>query len=189
MLGRGWKGDDFGFGGCHFASQRSAKLWAVEVLAEVASRYSRAREALIQGVSINGAIAHQHDLGVFDVRASLLYRRQRRTTKDERRHDHHHLGIELACRPRGAHPRRAHRHSRFAVRVGRARHGGWRSPDRGQGPPRKHGEWMPWLEEHCKISDRTARLYMRVAKNRAEIVLDQNGKRCRFDARARRRRS
>jgi hypothetical protein len=32
-----------------------------------------------------------------------------------------------------------------------------------------HGQWRPWLREHCAISERTAQLYMRVAKNRAEI--------------------
>jgi hypothetical protein len=32
-----------------------------------------------------------------------------------------------------------------------------------------HGQWLPWLRDHCEIADRTARLYMRVAKNRAEI--------------------
>jgi len=32
-----------------------------------------------------------------------------------------------------------------------------------------HGQWLPWLRDHCTISERTAQLYMRVAKNRAEI--------------------
>ena len=32
-----------------------------------------------------------------------------------------------------------------------------------------HGQWLPWLQEHCTMSDRTAQLYMRVAKNRTEI--------------------
>src|SRR5262245_21116834 len=32
-----------------------------------------------------------------------------------------------------------------------------------------HGEWSPWLREHCEISERTARLYMRLAKNREAI--------------------
>jgi hypothetical protein len=32
-----------------------------------------------------------------------------------------------------------------------------------------HGEWLPWLREHCNISERTAQLYMRTAKNRAAI--------------------
>jgi hypothetical protein len=32
-----------------------------------------------------------------------------------------------------------------------------------------HGRWLPWLRDHCAISERTAQLYMRVAKNRAEI--------------------
>jgi hypothetical protein len=34
-----------------------------------------------------------------------------------------------------------------------------------------HGQWLPWLKDHCEIADRTARLYMRVAKNRAEIEI------------------
>jgi Protein of unknown function (DUF3102) len=32
-----------------------------------------------------------------------------------------------------------------------------------------HGQWLPWLRDHCTISERTAQLYMRVAKNREEI--------------------
>src|SRR6516164_6174986 len=32
-----------------------------------------------------------------------------------------------------------------------------------------HGRWLPWLRDHCAISERTAQLYMRVAKNRTEI--------------------
>jgi Protein of unknown function (DUF3102) len=28
----------------------------------------------------------------------------------------------------------------------------------------KHGEWLPWLKDHCQISERTAQLYMHVAK-------------------------
>jgi hypothetical protein len=33
----------------------------------------------------------------------------------------------------------------------------------------KHGQWLPWLTEHCAMSERTAQLYMRIAKNRATI--------------------
>jgi hypothetical protein len=33
----------------------------------------------------------------------------------------------------------------------------------------KHGQWLPWLRDHCTISERTAQLYMRCAKNRAEL--------------------
>jgi hypothetical protein len=33
----------------------------------------------------------------------------------------------------------------------------------------KHGEWLPWLAANCSVPDRTARLYMRLARNRAEI--------------------
>jgi hypothetical protein len=32
-----------------------------------------------------------------------------------------------------------------------------------------HGRWLPWLRDHCTISERTAQLYMRVAKSRAEV--------------------
>jgi hypothetical protein len=28
----------------------------------------------------------------------------------------------------------------------------------------KHGQWTPWLKQHCNIPDRTARLYMRLSK-------------------------
>jgi hypothetical protein len=37
----------------------------------------------------------------------------------------------------------------------------------------KHGQWMPWLKDHCGLSDRTARAYMRVAKNKDK--LSENG--------------
>jgi hypothetical protein len=33
----------------------------------------------------------------------------------------------------------------------------------------KHGQWLPWLNDHCTISERTAQLYMRCARNRTEI--------------------
>ncbi len=32
-----------------------------------------------------------------------------------------------------------------------------------------HGEWLPWLAEHCRISRRTAQLYTRIARNREAI--------------------
>jgi Protein of unknown function (DUF3102) len=32
-----------------------------------------------------------------------------------------------------------------------------------------HGGWLPWLAANVEISDRTAQVYMRAAKNRAEI--------------------
>lgn len=32
-----------------------------------------------------------------------------------------------------------------------------------------HGGWLPWLRDHCSMSERTAQLYMRCAKNRAAI--------------------
>jgi hypothetical protein len=37
----------------------------------------------------------------------------------------------------------------------------------------KHGQWGPWLAEHCGMPDRTARLYMRLARNRP--IIEQNG--------------
>jgi hypothetical protein len=33
----------------------------------------------------------------------------------------------------------------------------------------KHGQWLPWLVEHCAMSERTAQLYIRTAKHRATI--------------------
>jgi hypothetical protein len=33
----------------------------------------------------------------------------------------------------------------------------------------KHGQWLPWLRDHCAMSERTAQLYMRCAKNRSAI--------------------
>jgi hypothetical protein len=33
----------------------------------------------------------------------------------------------------------------------------------------KHGEWLPWLAENCEMAERTAQLYMRMAKSRARI--------------------
>ena len=30
-------------------------------------------------------------------------------------------------------------------------------------------QWLPWLRDYCTISEHTAQLYMRVAKNRAAI--------------------
>jgi hypothetical protein len=35
-----------------------------------------------------------------------------------------------------------------------------------------HGQWLPWLKDNCSMSERTAQLYMRLAKNR-EAVEDQ----------------
>jgi hypothetical protein len=34
----------------------------------------------------------------------------------------------------------------------------------------KHGQWLPWLAEHCSMSERTAQLYMRLAKQRDAIT-------------------
>lgn len=33
----------------------------------------------------------------------------------------------------------------------------------------KHGHWLPWLAKNCVISERTAQLYIKLAKNRAVI--------------------
>jgi DNA modification methylase len=33
----------------------------------------------------------------------------------------------------------------------------------------KHGQWLPWLREHCRVPERTATLYMRLAKHFGEI--------------------
>jgi hypothetical protein len=32
-----------------------------------------------------------------------------------------------------------------------------------------HGQWLPWLSDNCALSERTAQLYMRLAKNRTAI--------------------
>ena len=32
-----------------------------------------------------------------------------------------------------------------------------------------HGEWLPWLKEHCDLPARTARQYMRLARNKEAI--------------------
>jgi hypothetical protein len=33
-----------------------------------------------------------------------------------------------------------------------------------------HGAWLPWLQQNCEMSERTAQLYMRMARNREAIV-------------------
>jgi len=32
-----------------------------------------------------------------------------------------------------------------------------------------HGAWLPWLEEHCQLSDRTAQAYMRLARRLPDL--------------------
>jgi hypothetical protein len=32
-----------------------------------------------------------------------------------------------------------------------------------------HGRWLPWLREHCQLAERTAQLYMKLAKNRRVV--------------------
>jgi hypothetical protein len=44
-----------------------------------------------------------------------------------------------------------------------------------------HGQWLPWIQDHCTISERTAQLYMRVAKNRVEIENQIRNDDCGFD--------
>jgi Protein of unknown function (DUF3102) len=39
----------------------------------------------------------------------------------------------------------------------------------------EHGQWAQWLIEHCEMSGRTARLYMQLARKRAELVEAENG--------------
>ena len=34
----------------------------------------------------------------------------------------------------------------------------------------EHGEWLPWLRDHCQIPESTARLYMRLARHESEIA-------------------
>jgi hypothetical protein len=34
-----------------------------------------------------------------------------------------------------------------------------------------HGQWLPWLHDHCTMAERTAQLYIRCAKNR--IVIEE----------------
>lgn len=38
----------------------------------------------------------------------------------------------------------------------------------------KHGEWLPWLKQHCRISERTAQLYMKIVRLglKSETVAD-----------------
>jgi DUF3102 family protein len=38
----------------------------------------------------------------------------------------------------------------------------------------RHGEWLPWLRDHCAMPERTARLYMRLASNR-QVIESQIG--------------
>lgn len=33
----------------------------------------------------------------------------------------------------------------------------------------KHGQWLPWLREHCQLPERTASHYMRLAQNASQI--------------------
>jgi hypothetical protein len=32
-----------------------------------------------------------------------------------------------------------------------------------------HGRWLPWLHEHCQIPERTAQLYMKLARHAPEL--------------------
>ena len=34
----------------------------------------------------------------------------------------------------------------------------------------KHGEWLPWLRDNCKVSERSARVYIRLAKHKDEVL-------------------
>jgi hypothetical protein len=33
-----------------------------------------------------------------------------------------------------------------------------------------HGEWLPWLSDHCQVPERTAQLYMRLARHAPELA-------------------
>ena len=33
----------------------------------------------------------------------------------------------------------------------------------------KHGQWLLWLDEHCAITERTAQLYMRIARHKEAL--------------------
>ncbi len=32
-----------------------------------------------------------------------------------------------------------------------------------------HGQWLPWLRDHCALSERTAQAYMRLARKHGEL--------------------
>jgi hypothetical protein len=34
----------------------------------------------------------------------------------------------------------------------------------------QHGQWLPWIAEHCEMSDRTVRLYMRLANHKDALA-------------------
>jgi hypothetical protein len=36
-----------------------------------------------------------------------------------------------------------------------------------------HGKWLPWLREHCEMSERTAQLYMRFARKRDVVEAEK----------------
>jgi hypothetical protein len=38
----------------------------------------------------------------------------------------------------------------------------------------QQGQWSQWLQEHCEVSDRTARLYMQLAEKRATIEASED---------------
>ena len=39
----------------------------------------------------------------------------------------------------------------------------------------QHGQWLPWLQEHCHVSERTAQLYMRLARHEPELKANPQG--------------
>jgi Protein of unknown function (DUF3102) len=39
-----------------------------------------------------------------------------------------------------------------------------------------HGEWLPWLDEYCELSERTAHRYMQLAANKSKIEDALRGK-------------
>jgi Protein of unknown function (DUF3102) len=39
----------------------------------------------------------------------------------------------------------------------------------------RHGQWLPWLSDHCGLSDRTAQRYMRLARNAKSATMADLG--------------
>jgi hypothetical protein len=39
----------------------------------------------------------------------------------------------------------------------------------------QHGEWLPWVREHCQVPERTASHYMRLVRHAPELLKAENG--------------
>jgi hypothetical protein len=44
-----------------------------------------------------------------------------------------------------------------------------------------HGQWLPWLVEHCLVSERSAQSYMRVARELGKLEESKSATRCGFE--------